>query len=101
MAFAEDLSPFFDTDGFAVEATVGAATINVIFDRAHIAALTGLAGGIDGTQPMALAQSSDVTAQSIARDTALVIGGTTYYVTSIQPDGTGVSLLVLSLESLP
>lgn len=98
MAFTEDLSVFFSTDDFAVTATVGAASVSVIFDREHVEAMGGFGGGIDATQPTALLKTSDVTARSIARNTAIVISGTTYYVQSLRPDGTGLTLLALSLE---
>jgi hypothetical protein len=88
----EDLDCFF-TD-FAVTATVGAASVSAIFDRAHIQAM-----GIDATEPMALVKTADVTARSIARNTAIVIAGTTYYVQELRPDGTGLTTLVLSLEA--
>lgn len=98
MPFTEDLTPFFAD--FAVDATVGAATVSVIFDRAHLELMSGMSGGIGGTEPLALAQTADVTANSITRNTAIVIGGTTYYVTDLRPDGTGLTLLVLSTEAL-
>lgn len=98
MPFTEDLAPFLSTSDFAVTATVGGVSVSVIFDRAHVEAMGGFGGGIDATQPTALLKTSDVTAQSIARNTAIVIDGTTYYVQSLQPDGTGMTLLVLSLE---
>lgn len=98
MAFAESLDAFFSD--FAVTATVGSAALSVIFDRAHIEALGGYGGGIDATAPAALLKTSDVAANSIARNSTLVIAGTTYYVQRAQPDGTGLTLLVLSLESV-
>jgi hypothetical protein len=97
MAFAEDLTPFFAD--FAVSATVGAATVSVIFDRAYVEMMGGVGGGIDASQPLAWAKSSDVAAQSIVRNSTLVIAGTTYYVQSMRPDGTGLTLLVLSTEA--
>jgi hypothetical protein len=103
MAFAEDLTVFFDTDEFAVPATPsgGGAAITVIFDREFIAAL---GGDISGTEPKALAPSADV-ASFVPGTTTLTIAGAdhrpavaaavTYNVRDVHPDGTGVSLLVL------
>jgi hypothetical protein len=92
MAFTESLADFFAD--FAVSATVGAASVSVIFDRAHQDAM-----GIDATQPAALMRTADVSANAIARNTTLVISGTTYYVQRLQPDGTGLTALLLSLEA--
>jgi CTP:molybdopterin cytidylyltransferase MocA len=99
MAFAEDLAAFFSTDEFAVSATVGAASVPVIFDKAYIDAMPGYSGGISGSQPRCLMKASDVQAHAVARDTAIVIAGVTYYVQDLQPDGTGLTTLVLSEEA--
>lgn len=99
MAFTEDLDPLFAD--FAVAATVGAATVSGIFDRGFINQLTGLAGGVGGGLPALLVKSADVSTNSITRNTAIVISGTTYYVEDLQADGTGLTLLVLTLEQLP
>jgi hypothetical protein len=100
VAFTEDLDPFFNVDEFAELATCAdVSTIAVIFDRAHIEVL-GLGGGVGGTEPMALAKASDVAAKSLTRNSTLVVRGVTYYVTDLRPDGTGLTVLVLSTEAL-
>lgn len=109
MAMIEDLDVFFDTDEFAVTAIFDdGETMPVIFDRAHIEAMGG-AGGIDGTQPIALARSYEVAAHHVAAGTHIRIpqsgqaawgsqewfGGTRFTVRSLEPDGTGLTVLVL------
>jgi hypothetical protein len=90
MAFVEDFTVFFTDFGVAATPDAG-EPITVIFDRAHIEAL---GGGISGTQPVALVVSAD--ASSLAPNSStLEIAGTTYRVLDKQPDGTGLSLLVL------
>lgn len=89
MAFVEDFAVFFADFGVIATPGVG-APITVIFDRAHIEAM---GGDISGTQPVALAVSSDVSAY-VAHQTVLTIGGTAYTLHDVQPDGTGLSLLM-------
>lgn len=93
----EDLSLFFVDHG--VTATPGAGSaFTVIFDRAYISAM-GMAGGITGSEPLALAQTADVASRGLTTNSTLVIGGTTYYLQDEHKDGTGLSVLVLSLEA--
>lgn len=94
MAFTESLVDFFDIDqGFAVSALYnGATTIEVIFDKEWFEDRPGEAG-IAATQPMALAIEADV--PSAAPGNTLVIGSTTYTVTEVHPDGTGLVMLLL------
>lgn len=111
MAFAEDLDLFFDTDEFAVSAVVVATeeSFPVIFDRAHIEGL-GAGGNIDATTPIMLARESDVAGFQVLPGVQLRVpgaltegrwgsqqawGGGPFTVRGIQPDGTGLTLLVL------
>lgn len=91
MAFAEDLTVFFDTDEFAVLATPsgGGAAFAVIFDKEYLAQI-----GVSTTGPAALARASDVSSLT-PRTSTLTIEGTTYTVTDVQPDGTGLALVPL------
>lgn len=90
MAFVEDFEIFFADFG-VVAAPAAGEPITVIFDRAHVEAM---GGDISGTQPVALAVSADVSSFE-PRSTQLTIEGITYTVIDIQPDGTGMSQLVL------
>lgn len=92
MAFTEDLDAFLSTDDFAVTATLGASTFSVIFDRAHLESL-----GISTTQPVLVAKTSDVS--SATRGTSITVNGTAYTVMDNQPDGTGMSTLILEVPN--
>ncbi len=89
--FAEDLSAFFDVDaGFAVNATIGAATVPVIFDNGYQSALGGM---IESSGPVCQAKRADVT--TVVQGTLITIAAVAYTVVSVQPDGTGVTTLQL------
>jgi hypothetical protein len=92
MPFVEDFTVFFADFGVTATPNVGAA-VTVIFDRAHIEAA---GGDISGTQPVALAVSADVSAWD-SHQTEVRIAGAKFAVRDIQPDGTGLSLLVLEV----
>lgn len=86
-----DRLAFLDADEFGVAATVGAATLYGIFDDEYIETLDAT-----GTVPVFICRSSDVTANNIIRATSITINSTAYTVRNIKPDGTGMSVLVLS-----
>jgi hypothetical protein len=91
MAFTEDLTQFFDLDDFAVEAEWSEAPgepVNVIFDKAFIENL-----GIAGNSPVALGKESDF--PDVAEGQTLTISGTVYTIITSQPDGTGVTTLIM------
>ena len=67
------------------------STIKVLFDNDFLTTL-----GVETSGPSALCKSSDVSAA--AHGDTLEIGGVTYNITGIQPDGTGFTLLILSRE---
>lgn len=87
MAFTEDLSPFFNTDDFAVTATYTHAsvgrTVNVIFDAVFADPL-----GIESNHPRAYGIESDF--PDVAQDDTLSISGTTYKIKGVHTDGTGI-----------
>jgi hypothetical protein len=90
MAFTEDLTPYFNTDEFGVEAlwSESAEPVVVIFDKAFIENL-----GIAGNSPVALAKESDF--PDVAEGQTLTISGTVYTIITSQPDGTGVTTLIM------
>lgn len=96
MAFNEEYSAFFDSSqGFALSALYNGETdIDVILDRAYFEDRPGFAG-VASSQPMALAIEADVP-EAAAGDT-LEIGTTTYTVTEVQADGTGLVMLMLRI----
>jgi len=89
MAFTESLAAFLDTAGFAVNATLGAATVPVIFD----AAFDDVLGIVAATQPVALGATSDLTAAAVGG--TITINAVAYTIAEIQPDGTGLTRLML------
>jgi hypothetical protein len=92
--FTEDLDAFLDVDEFATEATYdGAATILGIFDNGASETTLGLAGVV-GTAPQFLCKASDVDTDPAGKE--LVIGETTWTIVRGEPDGTGLTRLILT-----
>jgi hypothetical protein len=90
---AEDRLSFLDPDEFGIAATVGTATVYGIFDDAHEAIFDDEVGT---TAPQFVCRTADVT--SVVRGTSIVINSVTYKVTAVEPDGTGMTTLVLSKD---
>ena len=87
MAFAETLSAYFAD--FGVSATVGGVAVTGIFDNAFGDVL----GIVAGTSPSLQIVSS--AAPSAAVGDTVVVGGTSYTIAELQPDGTGLMRLAL------
>lgn len=97
---ADDRLVFLDADEFGVEATFAGLADPVVgvFDAEYFGDLEGVAGvAIETTQPVFRCRSADVA--SIANGAAVTIpvngADTAYTVTSKQPDGTGMTVLLL------
>ena len=93
--FAEDLAPFFSTDGFAVTASARNAlgqlvTFGAIF---HGATEPHLAGIVSDPSPRVMCRSADVAAAAWA--SGITVDGTAYTVANIAHDGTGITTLTL------
>jgi hypothetical protein len=99
--FVEDFTVFFADFGVAA-VPFAREPITVIFDRAHIEAM---GGDISGTHPVALAVSADVSCLEPHEDSLAIAGSAhvppraeesvTYKILDIQPDGTGLSTVLL------
>lgn len=91
MAFAEDMSAFFnaETPGYS-QATIGAAHVDGIFSTDYADYGNGL---VSGSAPVFTCATADVT--SVVEGTAITISAVGYTVRGIEPDGTGVTLLRL------
>ena len=93
---AQDLLNFFDTDTHGVTASIyidgTSSNISVILNNEYFA-IAGESVDIDGTQPVVTCRSSDVT--GVDTDDTITISLITYNITNIQPDGTGVTVLIL------
>mgnify|MGYP001403029669 CR=1 FL=1 len=87
--FTENLAPFFSD--FASAATLDGASVSGIFDNQYIDTL-----GIASRQPMFTLPTADAAAATTS--SVLVVEGVTYRVRSIEPDGTGVTMLMLERQ---
>jgi hypothetical protein len=85
----EDLAPFFAD--FAVDATVNGAAVRGIFDNGFALGAVGI--GMAGTQPTLRLRTADVTADPVGQ--AVSVNAVAYTVAAHEPDGTGVSVLML------
>lgn len=98
MAFEEDLSLFFDTSGFAVDAQATDAhgelvQFQVFFDQPHADGL----GVMESTNPSVLGRSVDL--DDVPHMAQVLIGDQAWIVVGHQPDGTGVTRLLLEPAS--
>lgn len=89
MPFTEDLDVFLAPGDFARAVTVKSTSLNAIFDAAYAEDFD-----IEGASPRLTCASADLPADLAHGDSA-VVGSTTYKVRNIQPDGTGITVLVL------
>ncbi len=94
--FTEDLSPFFNTAGFAIGATLNGVAVQGIFDAGFDdATLAGF--GTAGTSPTFMLASASVPAapegKAFTVSTGLAAGN--YRVGNAKHDGTGVCTLEL------
>jgi hypothetical protein len=85
----EDLAPFFAN--FAVDATVNGQAVRGIFDNGFALGAVGI--GMAGTQPTLRLRTADVTADPVGQ--AVSVNAVAYTVAAHEPDGTGVSVLML------
>jgi len=87
MAFDEDLGVFLDE--FAVTALLpGAVTVNVIFDNQYASPFD-----ISASRPSCIGKSADL--DSLLFGAGIVVSGVDYVVRSVEPDGTGMTRLML------
>lgn len=91
MPFTEDLSVFFNTAEFAVNATLNGVAVVGIFDNAY--ELEDMGGGVSASGPAFTLPSSFVPSPVIGLP--LVIGSATYKVVEPMPDGSGITKLRL------
>ena len=77
---------------FGLDATIGSATVRGMFDDAYNAASNGF---IESTAPQFMAATADVS--TVVQGQAITVNSKNYLVTTVQPDGTGVTTLILEL----
>ena len=88
-----DLDVFLNSDEFAVDVTYLAGTIQGIFDAPFKSAVEGEMG-IESTLPQVLVKTSDVA--SAVHGQTMTINSVVYQISGIQPDGTGMTSILLS-----
>tara|TARA_B100000989_G_C19452738_1_gene432539 strand:+ start:591 stop:902 length:312 start_codon:yes stop_codon:yes gene_type:complete len=98
MAFTEDLTPFFNTDDFAVEATITpsqgeAFTVKGIFDNGYESRSRDVVD-IASRDTMFTCPSS-AAVDALVKGNSVAIGGANYKVLMVKPDGTGVTAITL------
>lgn len=90
--FTEDLTLFFDTDGFGVSATLDGVDVAGIFDQPYAQSNIGLSG-IASESPTFMLKTADV--PSNVEGGLITVKEVDYQVVRHEPDGTGMSTLVL------
>jgi hypothetical protein len=93
--FSEDLSAFFADFG-ASSCTVAGQPVQAIFDNGHALGSVGPIG-IATTQPRLTCATAALPADPVGAP--VVVGAASYMVTEHQPDGTGISLLLLDVAA--
>jgi hypothetical protein len=100
---AADRLAFLNSDEFGVDASYtplaggGPTAIKAIFDAAAQALEIGLEVAIQSTAPQVWVRTSDLASGGRQGDT-FVIDGTTYKAVDVQPDGTGMTRVMLEKQ---
>lgn len=107
MAMTEDFSVFFSADEFAVSASCAGVEISGIFDAPHERGNVGGMGmGMASVQPTFTLPTASVPPSvagwfsavadpSVPVNLDIIIASATYRIVAHEPDGTGLSVLVL------
>jgi hypothetical protein len=95
-----DLAGYFETESHGVSATItingSASVIKVILNKEYFAIDPGTGMEIESFQPVTTGRTADMSSVEIG-DT-IQIQSVTYNIISVQPDGTGVTQLVLETQ---
>jgi hypothetical protein len=87
--FAEDFTAFFSSAEFSVPCTLpGGAVVQVIVDQPHAEA-----SFMEASNPSALGRSDELAA--VGHGAEVSAGGVDWRVVGVQPDGTGLTRLIL------
>lgn len=89
--FTENLTTFFAD--FGMPGTLNGGAVRGIFDAGFSLGDVGI--GMAGIQPTYTLASASVVGDPVGQH--LVVAGVTYYVAAHQPDGTGMSRLLLEV----
>tara|TARA_R110000765_G_scaffold34325_2_gene77842 strand:- start:926 stop:1222 length:297 start_codon:yes stop_codon:yes gene_type:complete len=88
-----DLANFFDDNDFAQIATIGSASVKVVFDNAFFGQEVGGSVEIDEGIPVAHAITTDVV--GVANGATIVIDSVAFTIVGREDDNTGVTMLRL------
>ena len=95
-----DLAGYFDTDAHGISAviTIGgsSSTINVILNKEYFAIDPGTGIDVEGTNPVCTGTSSDMS--GVDNEDTIVIDSVTFNIISVEPDGVGITALVLEQQ---
>lgn len=95
----EDLNEFLDGEEFATagffKTDAGTMAVTGIFDNAYLLAETGEVD-LETTQPRFTCKAVDVLL--VEREQEVTIGGQLFSVLAVEPDGTGMAVVVLANE---
>ena len=96
MAVREDMDGFFKDFGTDAELKPqggSASTFKAIFDARFVVVVNG----VESSSPVATCRTSDV--KDAAHGDEMYINETTYNIIGIEPDGTGITVLILSKDA--
>lgn len=89
--FAEDLSVFMDTDDFAVTVTLDGSSVNGILTFEPVET-----NFVQTNAPVFTYPKADK--PSVTTGSTLVYNSVTYLVRNLEPDGTGLQMLILEMQ---
>jgi hypothetical protein len=98
--FKEDLitdldDVFLDNEEFAVDVIYNSVTFQGIFDDEFIGAVDERLA-VESTAPQVQVKTSDVT--GALHGETITVGSVDYKIAGIQPDGTGMTIILLSID---
>ncbi len=97
---AQDLAGFFDTDAHGETATItingSGSSISVIFNNEYFGIAPDIGVEIESTSPVVTGRSSDMT--NVENGDTITISGVTYNIVNVQPDGQGITQLILETQ---
>lgn len=92
MPFAEDFTAFMSPTEFATSVLVAGSPVNALFDNGYSLGSVGMLG-MASSQPVLTLPTASVAANPVGA--AVQAGGVGYLVVAHEPDGTGLSRLML------
>ena len=88
--------PILTVDAIYTPSGGTAKTIKVVFESEYLSVQVVGDVGVESASPAAYCKSADII--GVQHGDTLAISGTTYNIIGIQPDGTGMTTLILSKD---